>query len=73
VNLVVDVANMEFLSLTKESYPQLAQIYLEGIATGRATFETSAPSYDDWDKAHLPFGRILAVENDRVVGWASLA
>jgi L-amino acid N-acyltransferase YncA len=73
VNLVVDVANMEFISLTKENYPKLAQIYLEGIATGIATFETSAPSYEDWDKTHLPFGRILAVENDQVLGWASLA
>ncbi len=73
MNLVAVVANMEFKALSKEYYPQLAQIYLEGIATGMATFETKAPSFEDWDKAHLPFGRILAIENDQVLGWASLA
>jgi phosphinothricin acetyltransferase len=73
VNLVVDVVSMEFIAVTEENYPELVQIYQQGIATGMATFETSAPSYEDWDQAHLPFGRILAVENDQVLGWASLA
>jgi hypothetical protein len=33
-------------------------IYLEGIATGNATFEASAPEWEVWDAAHLPYGRI---------------
>jgi L-amino acid N-acyltransferase YncA len=28
-------------------------IFEEGIATGQATFETEAPSWEDWDGAHF--------------------
>ncbi len=48
-------------------------IYLEGIATGQATFETEAPSWKNWDATHLEFGRLVARENDRVSGWAALS
>lgn len=47
-------------------------IYLEGIATGNATFETAAPEWDHWDKAHLALGRLVARCDDKVVGWAAL-
>lgn len=73
MSLVVDVVSMEFIAVTEENYPELVQIYQQGIATGMATFETSAPPYEEWDKAHLPFGRILAVEDQKILGWASLA
>ena len=29
-------------------------IYLEGIATGNATFETESPDWEDWHSHHLP-------------------
>lgn len=64
---------MDIIAIYKDNYHQLVEIYEQGIATGIATFETSAPSFEDWDKAHLPFGRILAIENNKVLGWASLA
>ena len=51
----------------------MAAIYREGIATGIATFEKSAPSYDEWDRAHLPHCRLVAVENAKVLGWAALS
>ena len=42
-------------------------IYLEGIATGQATFETDAPPWADWDAAHHPFGRLVARAGGRVM------
>jgi phosphinothricin acetyltransferase len=51
----------------------VSKIYLEGIATGFATFETSAPSYETWDSAHMNACRIVAVENDKILGWAALS
>lgn len=48
-------------------------IYLEGIATGQATFETEAPSWEQWDAGHLPFGRLVARSGGRVAGWAALS
>lgn len=49
-------------------------IYLEGIATGHATFETEAPSWEQWDRARLRPGRLVARSAARTVcGWAALS
>jgi L-amino acid N-acyltransferase YncA len=48
-------------------------IYLEGIATGLATFETEAPSWEDWDAKHLPAPRLIASDDEGVLGWAALS
>ncbi|HEX8162611.1 MAG TPA: GNAT family N-acetyltransferase [Pyrinomonadaceae bacterium] len=48
-------------------------IYLEGIATGDATFETGAPEFGAWDAAHLSSCRLVAREGGEVVGWAALS
>jgi phosphinothricin acetyltransferase len=49
------------------------RIYLEGIATGNATFETSAPSWESWDQTHLPELRVVATDGSAVLGWAALS
>ncbi len=51
----------------------VAQIYGQGIATGNATFETTIPSWQDWDAAHLQQARWVAEEADLVCGWAALS
>jgi len=50
-------------------------IYVEGLATGDATFETEAPSWKTWDEGHLRVPRLVAVsETDgTVLGWAALS
>ena len=60
---------------TAEDWPQAREIYLQGIATGVATFETEAPSWSGWDAAHLPFARMTAREEGggMVLGWAALS
>ncbi len=59
--------------LRAEHWPEVAQIYAEGIATGNATFETDVPTWEHWDSAHLPEHRFVAISDDRVVGWAAVA
>ena len=59
--------------MTAADWPHVKQIYLEGIATGHATFETEAPSSEQWEKAHLPFARLVARRGDAIVGWAALS
>jgi L-amino acid N-acyltransferase YncA len=51
----------------------VSAIYAEGIATGCATFETAAPTYEDWDAAHLPGHRLVARAGGAVLGWAALS
>ena len=58
--------------MTPADWPRVRAIYLEGIATGQATFETDAPAWEQWDAAHLAVGRLVARARDRVLGWAAL-
>ena len=48
-------------------------IYLEGIATGHATFETEAPEWERWDAGHSPQCRLVARNGGGVLGWAALS
>lgn len=59
--------------MTGNDWDEVRAIYLEGIATGFATFETSAPSWESWDASHLPHGRLIARAADGVQGWAALS
>ena len=54
-------------------WEQVRAIYVEGIRSGHATFETQAPSWERWDEAHLPFARLVLRDGERVLGWAALS
>ncbi len=54
-------------------WPAVREIYLEGIATRQATFETEAPGWETWDAAHAPFARLVARQDEMVIGWAALS
>ena len=49
------------------------EIYKQGIETKIATFETTTPSWENWDNNHLKFCRFAAETNREVVGWAALS
>ena len=51
---------------------EVKRIYEEGLSTGNATFQTTAPEWEEWDKAHIKSGRLVAFENGNLVGWAAL-
>ena len=58
--------------LDPDDYPAVAAVFAEGIATGRATFETDVPSWEEWDAAHLPEHRFVAELDGEVAGWAAV-
>lgn len=58
--------------MLENHWPEVATIYKEGIATGNATFQQNVPSWDEWDINHLKLCRIVALLNNKVVGWAAL-
>ncbi|WP_158974949.1 GNAT family N-acetyltransferase [Cellulophaga sp. L1A9] len=64
---------MKIVPITETNYPLVAKIYQEGISTGMATFETTVPSWRNWEKAHLNIGRIAIIDAEKMLGWASLA
>jgi phosphinothricin acetyltransferase len=66
---------MDFVidSMMTQDWEFVRAIYLEGIATGQATFETEAPNWERWDAGHLPLCRLIARNGDGVLGWAALS
>jgi L-amino acid N-acyltransferase YncA len=64
---------MRTMEMTKDHYPEVKRIYLEGIATGQATFQSDAPEWEEWNKAHLAHSRIISLDDqDHITGWAAL-
>lgn len=66
-------SEMVIVPLESGDWDQVKEIYLQGIATGQATFETAAPSWEQWNAAHLPFARLVARQDGNLIGWAALS
>jgi L-amino acid N-acyltransferase YncA len=64
---------VDIRDLRPGEWPEAATIFREGIATGNATFETTVPSWEEWDAAHLREHRFVAARDGHVVGWIALA
>jgi phosphinothricin acetyltransferase len=67
---------MEGLHIEKMEFfhwNEVLRIFELGIRTKNATFETKAPNWDSWDKAHRPDCRLIAKIEKAVVGWAALS
>ena len=60
-------------ALQPADWDQVRSIYLEGIETGQATFETEAPDWEKWDAGHLHVCRWVARADEVVLGWAVLS
>lgn len=60
-------------ALEAADWPAVRAIYAEGIAGGNATFESSPPDWQEWDKAHRPDLRFVADVDGTVRGWAALS
>ena len=63
---------MNIIPLLLEHWPAVKAIYEAGLATGNASFQTGAPSWEEWDTAHLKHSRLVALDGDTVLGWAAL-
>lgn len=50
------------------------EIYQAGIDEGNATFETTAPEWEDFDAVRLPSHRYVALKGDsEVCGWVAVS
>ena len=61
------------VSLEPGHWEAVRRIYLEGIETRNATFETTAPTWEAWDRSHFSGLRVVATRAGEVVGWAALS
>lgn len=60
-------------SMTRADWKSVEAIYMEGIATGQATFEVEAPTWEQWDTNHLSSCRFVARRHGQIAGWAALS
>jgi L-amino acid N-acyltransferase YncA len=59
--------------LLPTDWDAVRRIYVEGIASGDATFETEAPDWDQWNRAHRGDCRLAVSEGNTLLGWAALS
>lgn len=61
--------------MTADDWPAVRRIYVAGIETGLATFETEAPrDWETWQAGKRPDCRLVARTTEgRVAGWAGLS
>jgi L-amino acid N-acyltransferase YncA len=54
-------------------WDSVSAIYLAGIATGQATFETELPTWEHWNHSHLVAPRLISLADETIAGWAALS
>jgi phosphinothricin acetyltransferase len=59
--------------MKRADWDQVRSVYMEGIQSGHATFETEAPAWGGWDSSHLSVCRLVARSGEVVTGWAALS
>lgn len=73
ISVKPNMSGLAIEPMSTEDWAAVKAIYLEGITTGEATFETEAPCWEEWDAAHLSVARLVARAGDNVGGWAALS
>ncbi|MFA9397871.1 MAG: N-acetyltransferase family protein [Clostridiaceae bacterium] len=60
-------------SMKPGDWEQVKNIYLEGIKTNIATFQTEAPTWENWNNGHLNSCRLVAHSENNILGWIALS
>lgn len=66
---------MEFIvtEMKETDWLPVSDIYTEGINTKIATFQSTAPSWEDWNNGHCKTCRLVAKSGEEILGWAALS
>ena len=60
-------------NMRDDDWEAVKKIYEEGIATGNATVDTGAPTWERWNSSHRLDCRLVAKEGSQIIGWAALS
>lgn len=67
-------STFELRPIRREDYPQVRAIYEQGLESGHATYETKAPTWEQFLSRKIIETVFVAVEKqdpDKVLGWVS--
>lgn len=59
--------------MIENDWESIKEIYIKGIETGIATFNTACPSYEEWDMGHVSDCRFVYIADDKIVGFVVLS
>ena len=59
--------------MTQLDWEQVSSIYLEGLKTGKATFQTEVPTWENWNNGHVSSCRLVVHSGIKVLGWGALS
>ncbi|MBX4258318.1 GNAT family N-acetyltransferase [Clostridium estertheticum] len=65
--------NYKIDEMVSSDWKQVSNIYLEGINTGKATFQTEVPTFEEWNNGHVKTCRLVARLGNDVLGWGALS
>lgn len=55
-------------AMVESDWPEVRQIYQEGLNTNLATFQSQCPTWGEWNASHLKDCRLVITEDGKVVG-----
>lgn len=58
--------------MQKADWQRVYKIYRQGMKTGLATFTVEELTYEEFDQERLSVGRLVILDDEEVVGWATL-
>ncbi len=67
------IHEVQINQMQRTDWDSVSKIYKEGIKTGLATFEKEIPTWEKWDKNHLKTCRLIAILDNKILGWAALS
>src|SRR5699024_11764090 len=73
-NLRMADATFTLRPIRPEDYPQVRSIYETGLESGHATYETKAPTWEQFTHAKIMETVFVAVDNDnpdKLLGWVA--
>lgn len=59
--------------MRQDDWADMMRIYQQSLDKGNVSFETSCPSYADWDNAHIRQCRFVYVRNGTIAGYTMIA
>ncbi|WIW70667.1 GNAT family N-acetyltransferase [Anaerosinus gibii] len=66
---------MQYLieKMTENHWERVKKIYLQGIHSNLATFQTDAPEWETWNSGHTIACRFVAIVQGEVEGWVAIS
>ncbi|WP_085993554.1 GNAT family N-acetyltransferase [Oceanobacillus senegalensis] len=59
-------------TMKETDWQEVRQIYIHGIESRNATFDTTPLTKEEWDKKYIKDCRLVVREEEKVIGWAAL-